>query len=188
MCFSDWTCHIVVFVVVVIVNVSHYCLPLQSHLAILTKLGTKHPCVSRNESPRRFPKEDNTKISNKYLLRTDTTGPISTKLGTKHSLLKGIQFFFSYKGFRPFPKGKHIEIAKIHWRNLKIVFSRTIGLFSTKLPTKHIKDYLIPKNELMIFFCQSMLWYSQSFAQMCFSGSDMPGAYCLVDINDRRWC
>ena len=35
-----------------------------------------------------------------------------------------------------FPSGDHNEVAKIHWRNLKI-FSRTTWPISTKLGTKH---------------------------------------------------
>ena len=41
-----------------------------------------------------------------------TYGPISTKLGTKHSCMKGIQFCLN-EGLRPFPIGNNnIEIAK----------------------------------------------------------------------------
>ena len=54
------------------------------------------------------------------------------KLGTKHSWVTGIQVC-SNEGHRPFPKGDNCEIAKIHRRNLKIFFSRTIGPISTKL-------------------------------------------------------
>ena len=47
-----------------------------------------------------------------------TTGPLSTKLGTKYPWMKGIQVC-SRKGPRLFPRGDNYEIAKIHWRNLK---------------------------------------------------------------------
>ena len=42
-----------------------------------------------------------------------TTGPISTKLGTKHPWLKGTQIC-SNEGPRPFLRGDNSEIAKIH--------------------------------------------------------------------------
>ena len=37
----------------------------------------------------------------------------------------------------PFSRGDDKEIAKIHWRSLKIHFLRTTGPISTKLGTKH---------------------------------------------------
>ena len=40
--------------------------------------------------------------------------------------------------FTPFLREENLEIAKIHWQNLKIFFSRTSWLISTKLCTKHI--------------------------------------------------
>ena len=40
------------------------------------------------------------------------------------------------------------QIAKIHWRNLKIFFSRTTGSISTKLDTKHpwVKEIQVCSN------------------------------------------
>ena len=64
-----------------------------------------------------------------------TTGPSSTKFGTKHPWVMGIQVCL-YKGPHPFPRGNNYEITKIHWKNFKI-FSRTTGTLSTKLGTKH---------------------------------------------------
>ena len=61
---------------------------------------------------------------------------ISPKLGTKHPWVKGIQVC-SNEGPRPFPRGDNYEIVKIHWRNLKIFFSRTTGPISAKLGTKY---------------------------------------------------
>ena len=60
-----------------------------------------------------------------------TNGSISTKLGTMHRKVKGIQVS-SNEGPRPFPRGHNYEIAKIHWRIWKF-FSRTTGPISTKL-------------------------------------------------------
>ena len=48
--------------------------------------------------------------------REPCTGPVSTKLGTKHPWVKGIQVC-SNEGPRPFPRGDNYEIVKIHWRN-----------------------------------------------------------------------
>ena len=52
-----------------------------------------------------------------------TTEPISTKLGTKHPWVKGIQVC-SNEGPYPFPRGDNYKIAKIknlllqnHWAN-----------------------------------------------------------------------
>ena len=80
--------------------------------------------------------------------------------GTNHPWMKDIQNFKN-KGSRPFIKGGYYEMAKIHWRNLKILFSRSTGPISTKLGTKrpfgvgtqsftNIK-HLILKKEIMGF-------------------------------------
>ena len=97
--------------------------------------------VCSNEGPRPFARGDNNEIVkihwwNLKIFFSRTTGPISTKLSTKHPCVKGIQFF-SNEGPYPFPRGDNYEIVKIHWRNSKIFFSRTTGLISTKLGTKH---------------------------------------------------
>ena len=65
-----------------------------------------------------------------------TTGPISTKLGTKHPLVMGIQIC-SNEGPCHFLRGDNNEIAKIHWWTFKILFSIITGQISTKLGTKH---------------------------------------------------
>ena len=71
-----------------------------------------------------------------HIFISRTTGSISMKLGTKHPLMKGIQVC-SNEGPRPSPRWDNYEIAKIHFQNLKIFFSRTIWPISTKLGTKH---------------------------------------------------
>ena len=48
------------------------------------------------------------------------TGPISIKLGTMHSSVKGNQICWKMKDYALF-KGNS-EIAKVHWQNLKILF------------------------------------------------------------------
>ena len=51
------------------------------------------------------------------------TEPISTKLGTKHPWVKG--FKFDQRKGPALSMGDKYEIAKIHWRNKKKLFSRT---------------------------------------------------------------
>ena len=71
-----------------------------------------------------------------FIIFSRTTGPISTKLGTKHPQVKGIQVC-SNEGPHLFPRGDNYEIAKYIDKIKKILFSRTTGLISTKLDTKH---------------------------------------------------
>ena len=125
---------------------------------ISTKLGTKHHWVKgiqvcSNEGPLTLPKGDNSEIVKILWLNlkkffSRTTRPISTKLGTKHHWMKGIQFCSNERPL-PFPRGDNYEIVKIHWRNLKIVFSRTTGPISTKLGTMHpwVKEIQVCSNE-----------------------------------------
>ena len=82
------------------------------------------------------------------LLQNLVTEPISTKLGTKHPCVKGIQFC-SNEGTRHFPRGDNYKIVKMHLQNLKIVFSRTTRPISTKLGTKHpwVKGIQVYSNE-----------------------------------------
>ena len=60
-----------------------------------------------------------------------TTGPISTKLGTKHPWVKRIQVR-SNEGPRPFPSGYNKEIVKIHWRTFKLPSPEPVGQFQPK--------------------------------------------------------
>ena len=94
-----------------------------------------------------------------------TTGPISTKLNTKHPWVKGIQVC-SNEGPHLFPRGHNYEIVKIHWRNLKIFFSRTTGPISTQFGTKHpwVKEIQVcsneePINSQLIMFFSSLNQY-----------------------------
>ena len=113
---------------------------------ISTKLGTMHPWVEGirvcwNEGPRLFPRGDDYEIvkihwQNLKIFFSKTTGPISTKLGTKHPLLIRTHVH-SNEGFCPFQRGDiYGGKTKIHWKNLKI-FSRATGPISTKLGTTH---------------------------------------------------
>ena len=62
---------------------------------------------------------------------TRTTGPISTKHGTKHPWAKGIQVYSNERPC-PFPREDINVIAKIHRQNFKIFFSRTTEPTSIK--------------------------------------------------------
>ena len=103
-----------------------------------------------------------------------TAGPISTKLGTNLLRVKGIQVcsneglfsrttgLISTFGWREFKfvqmKGSALFqgkiIAKMHWRILKIFFSRTAGPISTNLSTKYpwVKGIPVYSNEGPILF------------------------------------
>ena len=62
------------------------------------------------------------------------TGPILTKLDTKHLWMKGIQVCLN-EGPGPFPRGDHYEIEKTLTK-FKNLLSNWNGLISTKLGTK----------------------------------------------------
>ena len=109
--------------------------------------------VCSNEGPCPFSRGDNYEIvkihwRNLKIFFSRTTEPISTKLGTKHPWVKGIQVC-SNEGSRHFPRGDNYEIVKIHWRNLKIFLFRTTGPISTKLAIKHpwVKGIQLCSNE-----------------------------------------
>ena len=64
---------------------------------------------------------------------SSNTVPISTKLGTKHPLVKEIQVN-SNEVPGPFQSRNNYVIAKIDWRSLKIIFSKeTLGQFQPTL-------------------------------------------------------
>ena len=70
-----------------------------------------------------FPRGDNYEIvkihwRNKKIFFSRNTEPISTKHGSKHPWVEGIQVC-SNEGPRPFPRGDNYEIVKIHRWNLK---------------------------------------------------------------------
>ena len=73
--------------------------------------------VSSNEGPRPFPRGDNsenTKLYLKYLkIFSRTTGPISTKLGTKHPWVEGIQVCSNERP-RPSTRGDNSEIVNFY--------------------------------------------------------------------------
>ena len=65
-----------------------------------------------------------------------TAGPNSTKLGTHHPWVKGLQFC-SNEGPGPHQRGDNHENAKIGWCHLKIFFSRTTEPGKMKLMGEH---------------------------------------------------
>ena len=71
----------------------------------------------------------------------------------KASLCEGDSFFFKWRPC-PLPSGDNYEIAKIHWRNLKIFFSRTTEPISTKVGIKHswVKGIQVCSNEGQALF------------------------------------
>ena len=142
-CFYDHNLSVVV-VVVVVVNFHIFIFSRTTRLISL-KLGTKHPWVMgvqvrSNEGPHPFPRGNNYEIAKLYWQNIKifwrTLWPILFNFCTNHPCLMCIQAC-SNEGPRPFPRGDDYELVKIHWYNLKIFFSRTTGLISTKLGTKH---------------------------------------------------
>ena len=102
---------------------------------ISTKPGTKYLWMKGIiRKGRWLQNSKNTLMKFKIFFRT--TGPFSTKLSTQHPWVKGIQIC-SNEGLLPFPMGDYNKVAKIHWRNFKILFFRPSGPISIKLGTKH---------------------------------------------------
>ena len=99
-----------------------------------------------------------------FIFFSKTAGPISTKLGTKHPWVKGIQVCAN-EGPRPFPRGDNYKIVKIHWRNIKIFFFRTAGPISTRFAQsipwrKGFKFVQMLINSILII--KSRLWVYRS--------------------------
>ena len=76
------------------------------------------------------------RLSSLEIFFSRITGLISTKLSTKHSWVMGIQVY-SNECPHHLSRGDSKEIAKRHWRSLKIFFLGTTEQISTKLGTKH---------------------------------------------------
>ena len=55
----------------------------------------------------------------------------------KASLCEKNESLFRWRAM-PFSKGYDYEMAKSHWRNFKVLFSRATRPFSTDLSTKHL--------------------------------------------------
>ena len=128
------------------VNFSHFHLLLQNHWANFNQTWHKASLGEGNSSlfkRRALPfskgrylrniKNTLTKFKNLLLQNHWANFP---HIVTMHPWVKGIQVC-SNEGPRPFPRGDDYKLAKIHWRNLKIVISRTTEPISTKLGTKH---------------------------------------------------
>jgi hypothetical protein len=92
--------------------------------------------VCSNKGPGRLQKGDNHKNvkmgwGHLNILFSRTTLPIQTRFGTNHSWWYGISVC-SNEGDNPSPRGDNSK-SKIHWKLLKIVFSRTSSPNSIKL-------------------------------------------------------
>ena len=122
-----------------------------------------------NKGPSLFPRRDNYEIMkihwrNLKIFFLGTTWPILTKLGTKHSWVKGIHICPNEEP-RPFSKEDNYEIAKMRSRK---IFSKITGPISTKLGTKHswvkgftflqMKNHAILTKGIMGIFLLSMVW------------------------------
>ena len=105
-----------------------------------------------NEGPRFSQRRDNCEIVEIHWQRlkifSGTTGPNSTKLGTKYPWGKGIQICSNEVQCLTH-RGDNWEIIKINWQLLKIFFSGTTGPNSTKLGTEHpwVKEIQICSNK-----------------------------------------
>ena len=77
-----------------------------------------------------------------------TTGPFSTKLGTKNPWVKGFQVI-NIRGSAHSQRGDNYEIGKLNWQIWKIVFSKTTEPSSTIIGTKHpwVKGIQVCSNE-----------------------------------------
>ena len=77
-----------------------------------------------------------------------TTGQISTKFGTKHPWVDGIQICTN-KGHHPSSRGINSKIIKIYGEYLKIFYFSITGTVSTKPGIKHpwVKEIQIFKKK-----------------------------------------
>ena len=133
------------------------CWWLKASLACIMHPWVKGIQVCSNEGLCLFPRGDNFEIATIHwriwTILSSTAKPVWIKLGTMHPWVKGIQFC-SNEGLCPFSKGNNFEIAKIHRRICKILFSRTTGLISIKLGTNHlwVKGIQVYSNEGPLLF------------------------------------
>ena len=79
--------------------------------------------VCSNEGPSPSPRGDNSQIVKLYwkyfkIFFSRTTGPISTKHGTKHPWMKGIHVY-SNEGSRHSPMGDNSKNIKLYWKYFK---------------------------------------------------------------------
>ena len=98
--------------------------------------GGDSSCLNEGPHPtHRGDKSKNVKLYWKYFKNPlfKTTGPISTKFGTKNPWIDGIQIFTN-KGPHPSSRGDNSKIIKIYGEYLKILYFRTTG---SKIRKKH---------------------------------------------------
>ena len=109
---------------------------LKNHWANLNQTWHKASLGRRDSSL--FKCRANLKLYWKYLkfFFSRTTWPISTKIGTKHPWMEGIQVCSNGRP-RPSLRRDNNEIIKLYWKYLKILFSISTVAISTKHSTKH---------------------------------------------------
>ena len=144
-----------------------------------------------------FPRGNNYEIVKihwrNFKIFSRTTGPISTKLSTKHPWMKGIQVS-SNEGHCPFPKGDNYEIAKTltkfknlllknHWANLNQTWHKAF-LGWRGLKFDQIRNHSILKKKIIIFL---LFLINVNVNRMClliwtvFSGSDVDRGPLVYD-------
>ena len=101
--------------------------------------------VCWNKGPRPFPRGDNKETAkihwkNLKIFSFITTGTISTKLGTKHPWVTGIQVC-SNGGPHPFPRGDDKKIAKIHWQTWSNVWKPIWAVLIAFCLSVHLSAY-----------------------------------------------
>ena len=120
-----------------------------------TKLGTKHLWVKgikfcSNGGPHPFSMRVNNEIDKIWKSSPEPLAQFQTNIA--QSMLGWS--FFSNEGPCSLSRGDNYKIAKIHWQNLKIFFSRTIETISTKQTNKMLvftnKDNFQKKDKFLI--------------------------------------
>ena len=113
---------------------------------ILTKLSTKYPWekgihVCSNERPHPSPRGDNYEIVKKHwwnskIFFSRTTEPISTKFGTKHPWVKGIQVCSNEEPINS-PKINNVFFSSLNQRYDIIICAYWFELFSQVSDVAH---------------------------------------------------
>ena len=125
------------------VNFSYFQILFQNHWANLKQIWREHPWVEgmikfvQTKGHAFLPRGDNSenvKLYWKYLkiFYSWTIWPFSTKLGTKHPWIEGIQFS-SNAGSCLSPRGDKSEIVNVYSKYFKIFFPEPPGQFEPNL-------------------------------------------------------
>ena len=79
-------------------------------------------CVKNQEVESVQNESDLAMLTFHVFIFSRTTGPILTKLGTRHPWVKGIQVCTNERP-RPFPIGDNNKIVRVYWQHLKIFWT-----------------------------------------------------------------